>query len=275
MGPLTKRILVSLVAIPLLLFLTFWTQTLPFKLLVVVGLGLGLLEFLNLADARKMKTLKVEGLFALGFLLLPWVLTPAIPWGGRGFFLAGLFILTLSFLWSKRPLKEMVISVSVTFFGVAYFGALGVYFLRLREQGDNGSWYLLWLFVATWAYDTGGYFAGRFWGRHHFAPLASPKKSVEGCIGGFALTLLALFLLWKLVPFFAGTFSLVDVLALSALLSFFGQVGDLVESVIKRSLKAKDSGSLLPGHGGIFDRIDSLLFNAPVLFYYLVFFKHY
>jgi phosphatidate cytidylyltransferase len=132
--------------------------------------------------------------------------------------------------------------------------------------------YLLWLYIATWAYDTGGYFAGRWWGKHHFAPLASPKKSLEGCIGGFALVLIGLFLLWKIVPFFAQTFSLLDVLALSVLLSLFGQLGDLVESLIKRSLSAKDSGSLLPGHGGVFDRIDSLLFNAPILFYYLILF---
>ncbi len=172
---------------------------------------------------------------------------------------------------SKRPLEEMVVSVSVTFFGAAYFGILGGYLLLLREL-PQGPWLLIWLYVATWAYDTGGYFAGNLWGKHHFAPLASPKKSVEGCVGGFVLVLAGSFLLWIAVPFFAQTFSILDVLMLSLLLSLFGQLGDLVESLIKRSLSAKDSGSLLPGHGGVFDRIDSLLFNAPVLFYYLIFF---
>jgi phosphatidate cytidylyltransferase len=79
--------------------------------------------------------------------------------------------------------------------------------------------------------------------------------------------------LWKLFPFYAQEYSLTDVIVLSALLSLFGQLGDLVESIIKRSLSAKDSGSFFPGHGGVFDRIDSLLFNAPILFYYLILFK--
>lgn len=272
MGPLTKRVAVALVGIPILLLLTFWGDTLGFKLLVTAGLGLALAEFLNLADVRKLHTLRWEGFLGLGFILLPWLMKPALPWGGQGAFLACLFLLTLSFLWSSRPLKEMVPSVSVTFFGAAYIGVLGTYFFRLREL-PQGAWHLLWLYFATWAYDTGGYFAGRYWGKRHFAPLASPKKSVEGCAGGFVLVLATLFGLRGLVPALGTLFSVTDVLALSVLLSLFGQLGDLVESVIKRSLSAKDSGSLLPGHGGVFDRIDSLLFNAPVLFYYLMLFK--
>src|ERR1019366_2045675 len=238
------------------------------------SLGLALLEFLTLADRGKMKTLRIEGLLALGFVLLPWVLRPMVSWEGKGTLLVGLWILTLSFLWSNRPLKEMVPSVSVTYFGVAYFGLLGVYFFRLHEL-PGGAWHLLWVFIATWAYATGGYFAGNLWGRHKLAPLASPKKTWEGCIGGFVLVIVGLFLLWKGMNYFGvpNPYSLTDILVLSLLLSFFAQVGDLVESVIKRSLSAKDSGSFFPGHGGVFDRIDSLLFNAPVLFYYLIEFK--
>jgi len=274
MGPLTKRVLVAIPAMIFLLGLTFWDWTLPFRILVVIGLALALWEFLNLADAHKLKTLRVEAFLSLAFMLLPWVLQWWAQWNGSDAFLMGLFLLTLSFLWSRRPLKDMVVSVSVTFFGVAYFGVLGRYFFLLRDL-PQGSWMLLWLYIATWAYDTGGYFAGRFWGRHHFAPLASPKKSVEGCIGGFILVLLSLLGLWKGMQAWGLTtpFNFTDLVVLSIFLSFFGQLGDLVESIIKRSLSAKDSGSLLPGHGGVFDRIDSLLFNAPILFYYLLFFK--
>ena len=272
MGTLTKRLLVAVPAIALLLFATFWKNPFAFRGLAVGALGLALYEFLNLADRRKLKTLRLEGFLALGFVLLPWVLRPAVSWEGWGTLLLGLWILTLSFLWSKRPMREMISSVSVTFFGVAYFGLLGVYFFRLREL-PNGDWHLLWVFIATWAYDTGGYFAGYLWGKHKLAPLTSPKKTWEGCAGGFALVLAGLLLLWKFVPFYSQSYTLTDVLMLSLLLSFFGQVGDLVESEIKRSLSAKDSGSFFPGHGGVFDRIDSLLFNAPVLFYYLILFK--
>ncbi|HVZ80763.1 MAG TPA: phosphatidate cytidylyltransferase [bacterium] len=274
MGALTKRIVVAVPAIALLIFATFWEHTSLFKLLAVVGLGLALLEYLTLVQARqKGKVLRVEGMIALLLILLPWVLKPMVDWEGWGTLLAGLWILTLSFLWSDRGVKDMIPSVAATFFGVAYFGLLGVYFFRLREL-PNGSWHLLLVFAATWAYDTGGFFVGGRWGRHKLAPQASPKKSWEGCAGGVALAFLALAGLWAWVPFFHGFFTLADMAVLAVLLSVFGQLGDLVESAIKRSLNAKDSGSFFPGHGGLFDRIDSLLFNAPLLFYYLSLFKH-
>lgn len=222
MGALTKRVLVAFIAIPLLLFLTFWDISLPFKIVVAVGLGLALLEYLRLADSRKMKTLQVEGIIALGFVVLPWVLRPSIFWENQGSFLIGLMILTLSFMWSNRPLKEMIVSVSVTFFGVTYFGVLGVYFFRLREL-PQGAWHLLWLYIATWAYDTGGYFAGSFWGKHRLAPQVSPKKTWEGCLGGFVLVLAGLLLLWEFVPFYSQTYTMLDVLALSILLSFLAK----------------------------------------------------
>jgi phosphatidate cytidylyltransferase len=272
MGTLTKRVLFAIPAIAFLLFANFWQYTFLFKAIAVLGLGAALYEFLNLADRRKMKTLRVEGLLALGLILLPWLLRPYVTLEGRGFYLIPLWILLFSFFWSNRPLKEMVVSVSVTFFGAVYFGYFGSYFFRLRELPD-GAWHLFWLFAATWAYDTGGYFIGTHWGRHRLAPHVSPHKSWEGCAGGFILTTITLLLLWKFSLHFSQIYSLFEVLALSLLLSVFGQLGDLMESVIKRSLSAKDSGSFLPGHGGVFDRIDSLLFNAPILFYYLILFK--
>jgi phosphatidate cytidylyltransferase len=188
-------------------------------------------------------------------------------------------LLCLSFLGSTRPLKEMVVSVSVTFFGAAYFAVFTGYVFRLRELPHEmpytqGAWHLLWLYIATWAYDTGGFFAGSLFGKHSLAPLASPKKSWEGVAGGVLLSFLALWLLRQFIPFYREFYSLLDVGVLALLLSLFGQLGDLVESMIKRSLTAKDSGSFFPGHGGVFDRVDSLLFNAPVLFYYLLVVKH-
>jgi phosphatidate cytidylyltransferase len=237
-------------------------------------LGLSLWEFLGLADKAKWKTLRWEGFAGLGIFVLPWALPIFPAWVGQDAVLWGLFLMTLSFLWSDRPVREMIASVGVTFFGVAYFGVLGRYFFLLRDL-PQGAWHLLVLYVATWAYDTGGYFGGRFFGKHHFAPLASPKKTVEGCVAGFLLVLAGLFLLSLFMGRFpdAPRYGAMDLLVLSALLSFFGQLGDLVESLIKRSFAAKDSGSLLPGHGGVFDRIDSLLFNAPILYFYLSWFQ--
>jgi phosphatidate cytidylyltransferase len=273
MGTLTKRVLVALLAIPILLFLTFWDITLPFKLVVVIALILALLEYLQLAYQDKIKPQRTEGIVSLLIVLLPLVSKQLFGWAEETSILAVLFVLNLSFLWSQRTVKRMIVTVSVTFLGVAYFGFFGGYFFRLHEL-PNGAWLLLWLYISTWAYDTGGYFVGGWWGKHKLAPEVSPKKSWEGCVGGFVLSLLGLYLLWQFAPAYSRIFNLMDVVILAALLSFFGQIGDLVESIMKRSLSAKDSGSFFPGHGGVFDRIDSLLFNAPVLYFYLVLFKH-
>jgi len=273
MGALMKRILVAALAIPVLLFLTFWNVVLPFKLVVVASLILALLEYLQLAYEDRIKPQRTEGIVSLLFILLPLIYKSVFTWTEETGLLAVLFFLNLSFLWSQRTIKRMIVTVSVTFFGVAYFGFFGRYFFHLREL-PNGAWLLLWLYISTWAYDTGGYFAGGLWGKHKLAPEVSPKKSWEGCIGGFALSLIGLYLLWQFVPPYSQIFNLTDVVILALLLSFFGQIGDLVESVMKRSLSAKDSGSFFPGHGGVFDRIDSLLFNAPVFYFYLVLFKH-
>jgi len=273
MGALTKRILVALVAIPILLFLTFWHEILPFKLLVTAGLILALVEYLQLAYEDKIKPQRTEGIISLLIILLPLISRALFSWTEGAGMLAVLLILNLAFLWSQRTVKRMVVTVSVTFFGVAYFGFFGGYFFQLRDL-SNGAWFLLWLYISTWAYDTGGYFAGSLWGKHRLAPQVSPNKSWEGCVGGFVLSLIGLYLLWKFVPTYSQILNLMDVVILAVLLSFFGQIGDLVESIMKRSLSAKDSGSFFPGHGGVFDRIDSLLFNAPVLYFYLTLIKH-
>ncbi len=272
MGPLTKRILTAAVAIPVLLLLTFWNKTFPWRLLVSLALSLSLWEFLMLAGLKEIKVLKVEGMTALGIFLLPWILKPWLTWSEGDSFLMALLLITLSFLWSSRSLKDMVFAVSITFFGVAYFGIFSDYVFRLREM-THGAWHLLWLYAATWAYDTGGYFIGKRFGKHSLAPVTSPKKTWEGCVGGFLFVVTFLFLFWRIFPVY-NLYSGTEVALLSLLLSVFAQLGDLTESLIKRSLGAKDSGTLIPGHGGIFDRIDSLLFNAPVLFYFLILFKH-
>ena len=296
MDPLRKRVLAALAAIPLVVALTFWRLELPFKLMAAGVLFLGLLEFYRMAEAHGLPSLRRPGAALLVLILLPFFLGPDSFFQGKEFLnlipdfarrelgtpfalflqreclVAGLLFLSLTFLFSRRPLGEMVVSASVTFFGAVYFGLLGGYFFALRQM-DHGAWHLLWFCAATWAYDTGGYFVGKKWGRHPMTPEASPKKTWEGAGGGFLFCLAALLVLWKAFPFYSGFYALADVLALSALFSLFGQLGDLAESLMKRSLSAKDSGDFLPGHGGVFDRLDSLLFNAPVLFYYLMMIK--
>jgi phosphatidate cytidylyltransferase len=268
MGPLAKRILVALIAMPLLLGLTFYPQAMPFKIVVVAALLLALQELFQMASDKRTKPLQWVSHFCLLAILIPAFDSSLLFFKDRESVVLGLLFLSLTFLFSDRPPEEMLPAVSLSYFSVLYFGFLGGYFLLLRDL-PRGSWLLLFVYVATWGYDTGGYFVGRLFGRHKMTPQVSPKKSWEGALGGLALSLLALYGLWAFFPVYKEIFGAQDVLILGVLMSLFGQLGDLVESMIKRSLSAKDSGSFFPGHGGIFDRIDSLLFNAPVLYYFL------
>lgn len=134
-----------------------------------------------------------------------------------------------------------------------------------------GIWTLTLPLLAAFATDVGAYFGGRFFGRRKLAPSISPAKTVEGSIGGMVLSF-AVLVLWALLANEKFPFGWVELLALSSLLSVTSQLGDLTESMLKRYCGVKDSGSFLPGHGGLLDRIDSLLFTVPLTYYLAVLF---
>lgn len=134
----------------------------------------------------------------------------------------------------------------------------------------GGEWLVLFLAVVTWASDTGAYYVGTLWGKHPLLPSISPKKTVEGVLGGLALAVGVALLAQQ---WFTSQLSLTDSLILGVLLTGMGLVGDLFESVIKRRTGVKDSGGILPGHGGMLDRLDSLLFTAPTFYYYVAYMR--
>lgn len=137
----------------------------------------------------------------------------------------------------------------------------------LREQGDGG-WWVVAALVITWGNDTSAYFAGRFLGKHKLYPEVSPNKTWEGFAGGFVGAIGFLFI--QRAFFFTGL-SVIDCLVLGALGSVLGPAGDLCESMLKRAYGVKDSGRIIPGHGGMLDRIDALIFNAPMVLLYVQF----
>jgi len=159
--------------------------------------------------------------------------------------------------------------IALLLLGVLYVGLLLGHFILTRAL-PSGEWLIFFVISVTWAGDTGAFYAGRTFGRRKLAPRISPNKTVEGLVGGLALSVLAAFIAryW-----FVPSFSPADCVALGLLLSLAGMLGDLTESAFKRSAGVKDSGSLIPGHGGMLDRIDSLLFAAPTFYYYLVLVK--
>ena len=155
-----------------------------------------------------------------------------------------------------------------TFFGIFYIGWLLSHFLLLRGL-ESGESYVFFVLLVTWFGDTGAYYGGRYLGRHKLAVRISPQKTVEGALAGLMGSLLGA---WIVRQYFLPSWGVGRFLGAGLLLGGLGQVGDLSESLIKRGMGTKDSGGLLPGHGGILDRVDSLLFAAPAMYYYCHFF---
>lgn len=173
----------------------------------------------------------------------------------------------LFYLFRAHSLDLVFTQISRSVFGIFYAGLMFSYLGLLRDQG------IAWLFVVlgtTFGADTGAYFAGHLLGRHKLAPRVSPSKTVEGLIGGVAVAVAVAFICKAL---FTGAFSVQDCLVVGGISGLVGPLGDLSESLIKRSVGVKDSGDLIPGHGGLLDRVDALLFTSPVVYYYAAFWR--
>jgi phosphatidate cytidylyltransferase len=171
---------------------------------------------------------------------------------------------------SAKPTRDALMDGLVLVMGVLYIGLTLSYLLQIRRLPE-GTLLIFFLFFVTWAGDTGAYILGKSIGRHALAPVISPKKTYEGLAGGLALACVT-----ALVArgWFLPAFSFMDCIALAVMLTVVGLIGDLAESAIKRSAGFKDSGALIPGHGGMLDRLDSLLFTGPALYYYVTITHH-
>ncbi|QGP93230.1 Cytidylyltransferase family protein [Neomoorella glycerini] len=259
---LGTRILVALVGIPLLLgaaYLGGWW----FLLLVILLALTGLVEFYHLAARLKLKPLVPAGITGgLMFILLAYLHKGMVAWLGAGL-TVGMLLLFLA-LFPRLAAAD----VAITLLGSWYVGGLLAYLPLLRLL-PGGSGALILTFILTWANDTGAYFCGRIFGRRHPWPNLSPGKTWAGAIGGLLLTVVAAKALGPLLLPALNSRLLVGLAVLTAIAA---QAGDLIESGFKRQAGVKDSGWLLPGHGGILDRFDSLLLVAPVVYYYLAFF---
>lgn len=169
----------------------------------------------------------------------------------------------------KMPIRDSLKEGPVILAGMIYIG-LTLGFLVATRLLPQGEWLIFFVLLTTWAGDTGAYYAGTLVGQHPLAPTISPKKTVEGLVGGLIGALvLAYAARWWFLP----GLSAIDCAILAVVLTLTGLWGDLAESAIKRSVGAKDSGILLPGHGGLLDRLDSLLFTAPAFYYYVTTFS--
>ncbi len=266
---LPTRIASALLFIPLLILLTR-VGGVVFLAFVALEVVLGLIEFYRMMGEKGLSPNIGLGLLAsLGML---WVIYR--PQASVADFLAtGALILSLGFALRRPERSRQVEAMAVTWFGVLYVGWLSSHLVLLRElpwragtvYADGTSFVLLAFFV-TWSCDTGAFAVGRLMGRTRPWTRISPSKSVEGAVAGFAFSIGAAFIARS---WFAPYLRAVDAAALGALVGIFAQVGDLFESLLKRDAQHSDSSDLIPGHGGVLDRFDSLYFAAPVVYYYL------
>lgn len=180
---------------------------------------------------------------------------------------ASALVISIAVSISSGPPDRRWKDILIILFGMLYVGFPLSTVVSTRSL-PGGEFLALFLAVVTWASDTGAYYAGTLWGKHLLIPSVSPKKTIEGLLGGLILAVAAALLAqW----WFASQLSPSDALILGILLTGAGLLGDLFESVLKRRTGVKDSGGILPGHGGMLDRLDSLLFTAPTFYYYVAY----
>jgi phosphatidate cytidylyltransferase len=278
-----KRVATAAVLIPFVVGLVMFGSTAWVALATALVIEIALFEYFSLGDAIGHRAYRFwTASCALLLVYAQWIAATYQLAGGLalyrhiGRFAGGLgstqgifflFVLGVAALtlWTRRPPVEALPAAGISASALLLVAFPLTFAVRLHGLGSEGPRVLLFALVITWIGDTVAYFVGRAIGKHPLAPHLSPKKTWEGSVASFAGSLLvgALFTRWLSAP-------VPHLLAMAAAGNLAGQVGDLLESAYKRSAGVKDSGGLLPGHGGILDRIDALILAIPVVWYYWV-----
>jgi len=244
-----------------------------FLLLIDLVILHGMREFYAMMEMKGVRSYRTTGIIC--GLALSWYM----------FFRSGIYanlFLTLALLLimalelTRRDNRTAVYNIATTIMGVVYVAFLASHIVLLRELPRSvgapyslGASFVYLAFIVTWASDTGAYFVGSTIGRHALIPRISAKKTWEGAGGGLLFSILGAFVARMTFAPYLGAW---EAVALGSVASAVGLVGDLVESMIKRNAEIKDTSGLIPGHGGVLDRFDSLLFTAPLIYYFLKFF---
>jgi phosphatidate cytidylyltransferase len=274
---LTTRLITAAVGIPLIAG-AIWIGGVLLATVVALAVCIATLEFAQARGVMRTPMALLSALAAAGL--------PAAAYFGEGYLLGAtvgvIVVLSATYTLTDDPERD----VTEWLWGIAtplYFGGLASFFVLIREveffagphgwttfpqnvDSDFGRDLLFFTVITVWVADTGAYGVGRLIGRHKLAPAISPGKTIEGAIGSIVAGFIAVFVLDAVLDIGFATEHLV---ALGLVLPPVIMVGDLAESALKRALNVKDSSGLVPGHGGIADRLDSLLFAAPAVYYYL------
>ncbi len=281
-----KRVATAVVLIPIVVGLVLWGSTALVSLAIALVTLLALFEYFALGEAIGHRAYRFwTASCAVLLIYVQWLMGDvpayrlsggliahrAIEWISGGFpslegvfflFVLGMAALTL---FTRRPLVEALPAAGISASGLILVAFPLSFAIRIHGSGSEGPIVLLFALVITWVGDTAAYFVGRSIGKHALAPHLSPKKTWEGTFASFLGSLLVVLIFARFM-----TVPLPHLLGMAAVGNVAGQVGDLLESAYKRSAGVKDSGNLLPGHGGVLDRIDALILAIPVVWYYWI-----
>ena len=259
-----KRTATTIIGFFLAFFTIFW-EGFPFFIIVIIIALLGLRELYSIADKQGYKPSYILGaILTLYFIFISIYDVYSLNYYIENIIITFFIILTFILPLFKKDYSKVLAEISITIFGSIYLGYLLSFLLKIKDL-PNGNYYLISLLIITWANDIGAYLIGTKLGKNKIFPKISPKKTIEGSIGGIIFSI-------------AGTFALKnwlnlnfnELLSLGLIISIIALLGDLFESVLKRGSGIKDSGTLIPGHGGILDCLDSLIFTAPVFYYCII-----
>jgi phosphatidate cytidylyltransferase len=250
-----KRVLTALVLVPLVVYVVLWAPPLAFWAVVALVAGLSYREYNRIAAAYGFGAPGLLG-YALGLLILA-------PWLDTWLVLTAAAILALAIAMRAADLAQALPRASLLVLGMSY--VFGCWRCAIPLHDRNRHW-LMYALLVSWAGDIGAYYVGRTLGKHRLATRISPKKSWEGAAASVVTSVL---LAGGYLVYVGHAASIPQAILLTAIANIAGQIGDLAESAMKRGAGVKDSGALLPGHGGFLDRVDSTLFVLPVVYAYV------
>lgn len=255
------------------IFTTWLILAGPVALMLVVVLscaGLSCLEFDRLFFAKKASIRQLRGVSLVFLAILTLRSAPEMAWV---FFWLPLLVLSVQHVMRADRQGDFVQSIrdlSLELLGIVYVVCMLGFLIPIVQSGERGREWLILLFFLVFSGDTFAYFVGTWWGKHRLAHQISPKKSLEGAAGAMVGSFLFAWLWWIFI--YRGEKDETTLLAVAVIVPFvsiLAQVGDLFESMLKRSQSRKDSGNFLPGHGGILDRLDGLTLSAPAFYFFL------
>ncbi|GFR37694.1 phosphatidate cytidylyltransferase [Insulibacter thermoxylanivorax] len=255
-----QRIITGVIAVLVFVGMLVWGGY-AYQLLIALMAAIGFYEFARMNRIQGLGSGVYAGYIAVIGLTLPLdLMWPDIPFSDRTYIWFTVFILLLMTVFFHH--RTNLHRIAVLLVGVLYIGYGFRYMIVTRMLPEDGLLWSLFIFGCIWLTDSGAYFSGMLLGRHKLAPKISPKKTIEGAIGGIAVAVLFAFGFALFNPDWIGAG---QAMLLGAFIAVLGQLGDLIQSAYKRLQGVKDSGKLFPGHGGILDRVDSWLIVFPAI----------